>query len=169
MCSIHIKFTDSRNISIAGNFNNWTPQVMNYEPVNMVNYIDLKTTSKDNKKIIFKFVYGDNWFTSATYNTVRDNSNNVNNYIDVENVEKKEEKDNALLRQKIEPQLTATSSNSNEKDTASDDTVDSNDDSDALNTTEDTHVDTTSHGTSDESIYYRIWVWLVEFFHQLFK
>lgn len=168
MCSVYIKFADARNVSIAGNFNNWTPQVMKYEPVGMFNYITIKTNIKDNKQIIFKFVYGDNWFTSTTYKTKKDDCNNLNNYINVDDVENQEKNTLKDSKQEDKPQLTSFVSNSS-IEASSDKIANASDDSDSLDTTEDTQVDTTSHGTSGESLYYKVWVWLMEFFNQLFK
>lgn len=152
MCSVLIKFTDPNNISIAGNFNNWNPQIMKYEPTSMSNYIKIKPSIND-KQIIFKFVYGDDWFTSTSYDTVKDICNNLNNVIDLDSqVSNKNEDPESFILDVI---------NSNGKQI-----TDSNEDSD---TSDDTHIDTTSHGTNDESICYRVWVWIVEFFKQLFK
>lgn len=152
MCSVLIKFTDPRNLSIAGNFNNWTPQIMKYEPTSMSNFINIKPSIND-KQIIFKFVYGNDWFTSTSYNTVKDSCNNINNFIDV---------DTQILNDNELPESsTLDAAISSDKEI-----VDSNEDSD---TSDETHIDTTSHGTNDESIYYRVWVWIIEFFKQLFK
>lgn len=152
MCSVSIKFIDPRNLSIAGNFNNWTPQIMKYEPTSMANYINIKPNIND-KQVIFKFVYDNDWFTSTSYNTTKDGSNNINNCIDIDS--------QILLHNEVPESSILDAGISNGKEIA-----DSNEDSD---TSDDTHIDTTSHGTNDESIYYRVWVWIIEFIKQLFK
>ncbi|KAL6930546.1 uncharacterized protein HGUI_02640 [Hanseniaspora guilliermondii] len=150
MCSFLIKITDPRNLSIAGNFNNWTPQIMKYEQTSMANYINIKPNINE-KQIIFKFVCGNDWFTSTSYNTIKDSCNNINNCIDIDN---QVSNNNEVVESSI-----FDASIGNEKSI-----VDSNEDSDTSN---DTNIDTTSHGTNDENIYYRVWVWIIEFFKQL--
>ena len=75
---------EGKNVTLAGEFlNNWKsplPMIKNKETGIFERKICLPRT-----KLCFKFVIDNNWFCSSQYPTTKDNSNNINNFIDLTN------------------------------------------------------------------------------------
>lgn len=150
-----IKYAHAENVSIAGTFTNWKPKLMNFNKDKSENYIELE--NKDLKNLIFKFVVHGDWKTSEKYPTTSDDSGNLNNYVDLK--QNKEEKDGLLRRPSLESSISYKSlMGSSTEDEGSE----------AIAPDESPRTETTSHGTNNESLLKRIWVWLKAIFIALF-
>lgn len=75
---------EGKNVTLAGEFlNNWKsplPMIKNKETGIFEKKLFLPRT-----KLCFKFVIDNNWVCSSQYPTTKDNSNNINNFIDLTN------------------------------------------------------------------------------------
>lgn len=157
--STTIKYHYPENVSIAGTFTEWKPELMNFDKQNNENFIQVE--NKDLQRLIFKFVINGEWKTSEKYPTVSDSSGNLNNYC---NISDELQNGGETVKLLNKPSVETLDSYKSLKNT------DSNSDqsSASIEPDDDTCVDSTSHGTNDESLLKRIWIWIKAFICALF-
>ncbi|XBW34813.1 hypothetical protein QEN19_000379 [Hanseniaspora menglaensis] len=157
--NIRIKYDYPENVFIAGTFTKWKPKEMIFNKQSKENYYDVVNENELNS-FFFKFVINGEWKTSEKYPTVADESGNLNNCIEI--IETKSNKS----KKKDE-------SSPNNNDSSESFSIDKGEcshdiDSTPLAVTANGTVSTTAHGTNNESLLKRIWIWIKAFFLALF-